>query len=165
MLEHNNIVRRCLVSVASLAIGAGTWLPSVAMAAPGWKPQDIYATDQAAEKFQASDTMTFAQGFITTGFGIAIAVFVLKVILTAVDRLIFGGSSNSSFRLDEIPLVGAYADPERDSGGDGPSSPWTWQRIWIHFAIQITLCVSAIFITNLLISLIGTVLTESELMS
>lgn len=163
MLSSSNPIRRGLVRAAVLAMSVGTIVPSVALAAPGWDPDDIYDTNSVQDKYDSGTTLEFAKSIITAFFGIAIAVFVLKVVLTAVDRLLLGGDSNSGFRLDEIPLVGAYTDPEKGGAGDGPASPWTWQRIWAYFAVQITLCVSAIALTSLLVSIIGTVVTESGL--
>lgn len=155
-------IRRVLVTGTSVAIAAMGLVPSVALAGTdgtiGWGPSDIARPTQDTSQFEAPGIAAFAKGIVQGCLGIAIAVFVLKIVLTAVDRLILaGGSSDESFRLDDIPLVGAYRDPERGMHGGQPGSSWTWVRIWSHFALQVGLCVSAWVITEVLIRLIGTV--------
>lgn len=125
----------------------------------GW--QDI--GKETPQGVTAGNVSTFGETLMKAVLGIVIGVFVLKVVLTAVDRIIFGGSNsggnkgngNEGFRLDDIPIIGAYRDPERS--GD---SPWTWQRIFTFFAIQIALAAGAYVIVGLMMSLLSTVFSK-----
>lgn len=141
-----------LAGFASGLAWAAYYSPTAALAL-GWGPDQVVTPKKT---YTPAGIGEFARSFITGFLGLAVIVFVLKVVLTAVDRFIFVGSSNNGFRLDELPLIGAYRNPERDDGHDGGSA-WTWPHIWGHFAIQVGLCAGAWVITEFLIRLISTV--------
>ena len=161
MSNQKSRIRKVLVSVTSATLAMVSVMPSVALAdktTVGWGPTDIARPNGDTSQFEAPGIAAFAKSIVQGCLGIAIGVFVLKIILTAVDRLILaGGSNDESFRLDDIPLVGAYRDPERGANGGQSGSSWTWVRIWSHFALQVGLCVSAWVITELLMRVISTV--------
>jgi hypothetical protein len=152
-----NAFREFLVSVTAGAIALPGIVPTVALAM-GWKSNDIIQDQSVQEKFKPTTMFDWVKGLITAFCGIAMVVFVARVVLTAIDRFIFVGPNNTS-RLDEIPLIGAYPNPEKDSGGEGGST-WTWKRIWLNFAVQMALCVSAFAVTNFLFSIVATVLAK-----
>ena len=155
-------IRKGLVAATATAIGMANAIPSIAFATEksvGWGPDDIAKPKKDTSKFEAQGIAPLARSIVHGFLFIAVAIFVLKIILTAVDRLILaGGSSDESFRLDDVPLVGAYRDPERDVKGGQTGAAWTWSRIWAHFALQVGLCVSAWVITELLMGVISSVI-------
>lgn len=169
------VTARRVVCAARAGIASAMVVAMVAMAAPtaayadsplpfgGWQMGDIApGAEEAAGVYTQDVVLGFAHSLVTTLLGAIVGVFVLKVVLTGIDRLMFGGSGASQgFRLDDIPIIGAYRDPERDTGPGSPgdqktSSPWTWRRIWVHFGIQIALCLGALTITNVLMGIIAT---------
>ena len=146
---------RNAIRMTSVAVTSAAWAlePTVALAI-GWQPDAIAETDSAAGKLTTSSMSDFVWNIVSKALGIAVAVFVLKVVMTAVDRIIFSGAAPGTFRLDEIPLIGAYTDPEKQEG-NGPgvtnsASNWTWPNIWKHFAAQIALAAAASFIVMFL---------------
>lgn len=94
--------------------------------------------------------------------GIAVSIFVLKVVLTAVDRILFDRESletstvgnthyfSESF-LVGLPIIGAYPSPEHQDGGE---TGYTWKRIWLNFMLQIAIAAGAWVIVSLLVGLV-----------
>ncbi|RAP50740.1 MAG: hypothetical protein BZ138_06380, partial [Methanosphaera sp. rholeuAM270] len=98
--------------------------------------------------------------FTTWALGIAIAIFVLKIVLTAIDRMLFASKSASSSGgmggkssggsggvtggdvLTRIPLIGAY-----DSAVD-------WKEVFIHFGKQLAIVVGAWIFVQLVVNLV-----------
>lgn len=162
MLDKHSGMRGVLVKAASLAIVASNMVPTLALAGgPGWGSDDIIDPG-VKDSFQPNSMMEGVQTLISAACGIAMVIFVAKVVLTAIDRFIFVGPGNNS-RLDEIPLVGAYPNPEK-LGPEGGSA-WPWRRIWFNFAVQMLLCVSVFAITSLLFSIVNTVVIKSGVTS
>ena len=106
--------------------------------------------------FTPESVMSVVTVIIRTGLGIAIAIFVLKVVLTAVDRLLLGGTVSpgpagppqEQSMLSQIPVVGAYPPPEPMGGG------YTWGLIFKRFVIQVSLCAGALLITELALGIL-----------
>lgn len=104
---------------------------------------------------QPSQLETNITNAINWGASIAIGFFVMKVIMTAVDRFALA-ESQSPFRLSEIPIIGAYKDPRernkwtehsqqstnRLQGNPQDQEPvWTWKQIFKHFIKNIIIIV------------------------
>lgn len=105
-----------------------------------------------------SETVRKVSGWI---LGIAIVLFVLKVVLTAVDRILVGNDSQSGYPsnsfLTRIPIVGAYPLP---TGGQGGERGYTWKDIWVHFGVQIAIAISAWFLVQLSIGIVSAVVSR-----
>ena len=117
--------------------------------------QGVLKEDPTA-MFTPDSVMSVVTNVIRTSLGIAIAIFVLKVVLTAIDRLLLGGTVSpgpagppqEQSMLSQIPLVGAYPPPEPMGGG------YTWGLIFKRFVIQVSLCVGALLITELALGIL-----------
>lgn len=144
------------VGTAALSMGA----PSVAFAVKGgYTPDTILknATDEAGGGIQ-NDALTGdalnerVSAIAGWAIGIAVVLFVLRVVLTAVDRMVLGGEDaygNQQSVLAGIPVVGAYPPKQNDGSG------YTWKDIWINFAKQLAICAGAWFLVNMIVSLVG----------
>lgn len=122
-----------------------------------------------ADKIIQADSLSTAVRPILNAFaGIAVALFVLRIALTAIDRFALSRSSNPiPFRLSSIPVIGAYPDPndirqldEQDmlakkiNGDKSRPYVWTWAVIWKHFAVQIIVLSGAWIIANILLQVL-----------
>lgn len=122
----------------------------------GWGVQEeadaVGASRSAASNVKPSTIAPIFTAVTNWVAGIAIAIFVLRVAMTAIDRLLFSGhGAGPALRLSEIPFIGAYPDPddrvEADDANAAQSAGrqaraksetlWTWGRIWKRFAIQL----------------------------
>ena len=136
-------------------------MPTTAMAL-GWKANDMIqntsgATGMNAASINKETLATWVQNFTTWILGIAIVLFVLKVVLTAVDRLVFdsqgdgkggtrknleNGKGNGGGVLCQIPLIGAY-DPSM-----------AWKDIFIHFGKNLAIVAGAWVIVQIVTGVI-----------
>lgn len=104
-------------------------------------------TDQKLTGERVSNTVT---GIVTWVLGLVIIIFVLKVVLTGVDRILNDPDNSASKEnsvLTKLPIVGAYPPPT--NGPDG-SEGYSWSKVWMNFAMQIAIAVGAWFIVNLI---------------
>ena len=87
--------------------------------------------------------------------GLATVCFVLKVVMTAVDRMVLGNTNDgmpqrggqrnqqsSGFRLSDIPLIGAY-QPDV-----------SWKQVWLNFAKNLAIVVGVYVIISLIMGVI-----------
>lgn len=85
--------------------------------------------------------------------GLAVVCFVLKVVMTAVDRMVLGniddgpqrgqrGGQGSGFRLSDIPMVGAYPPDV------------SWKQVWLNFAKNLAIVVGVYLIIELIMGVI-----------
>ena len=136
-------------------------VPSTALAL-GWEANQMISqttgtTGMTAASINQNTLATWVQNFTTWILGIAIVMFVLKVVLTAVDRLVFdsgpdksgqtkrnleGGKGNGGGVLCQIPLIGAY-DPSM-----------AWKDIFIHFGKNLAIVAGAWVIVQIVTGVI-----------
>lgn len=148
---------------ALLASGLASFmmlLPSHAHAL-GWKAQDMIAQTSGVTELDAKPiTQADVAGWVNTMtvwiLGLAIVFFVLKVVLTAIDRMLFqnkmdGGGKGGGGRgtgsaeetvLNRIPFIGAYPQ-------DVP-----WKEIWIHFGKNVAIVAGAWILVNLVVNIV-----------
>lgn len=148
---------------ALLASGLASFmmlLPSHAHAL-GWKAQDMIAQTSGVTELDAKPiTQADVAGWVSTMtvwlLGLAIVFFVLKVVLTAIDRMLFqnkmddggkggGGRGTGSAEetvLNRIPFIGAYPQ-------DVP-----WKKIWIHFGKNVAIVAGAWILVNLVVNIV-----------
>ena len=162
------------VKTAIVATGAVTGSLALApheAAAVGWDADEMMTSagktsgNIAPTKIDASTVDQWVTGITNWLIGIAVVVFVLRVVLTAVDRMVLGntqdgmggrpgpggpgggpggpgGPQGGGFRLSDIPVVGAY--PPNIS----------WKQVWINFAKNLALVVGAYIIVQLIMGVI-----------
>lgn len=87
--------------------------------------------------------------------GMTIVLFVLKVILTAVDRMLLSSPEAGDSVLVRLPVIGAY--PMVDPGNPGKKG-YEWKNIWILFFIQLLVCAGVWFFIDVIIGLISALL-------
>lgn len=148
---------------ALLATGLASFmmtLPQQAFAL-GWQAKDMIANTSGVTELDAKPiTQAEVAGWVTSVttwvLGLAIVFFVLKVVLTAVDRMLFqnkmdgtarggakgGGGGEDGSVLSRIPFVGAYPQTE------------PWKEIWIHFGKNIAIVAGAWVLVNLVVNVI-----------
>lgn len=142
--------------------------PQSAMAL-GWEPESMVAqttgtTGMTAANINQQSLANWVQSFTTFILGIAIVLFVLKVVLTAVDRMIFknnisggggggagagrpgapsgGGGGGGGFTLANIPIVGAYPQDT------------DWKDVFIHFGKNIAIVAGAWVLVQIVVGVI-----------
>jgi hypothetical protein len=158
-----NKLNKTLGSLLLLSSGlatAATIAPQYASAL-GWEANDMIknttgATGMTAATIDQQSLAKWVTDFTTFLLGIAIVLFVLKVVLTAIDRMIFksdvggsdsgskqrSGGSSSGFSLADIPFIGAYPQ-----GTD-------WKDIWKHFALQIAIVAGAWVLVQVMVGVV-----------
>lgn len=135
-------------------------LPQTALAIEGWTPdaaiRGMAGNSVSVKKFDEQTLMNWVQTMAMWLLGIAVILFVLKVVLTAVDRLVFGNQDgNVQFGgkgggkgggdagiLTKIPAIGAYP-------ADVP-----WKEIWIHLAKNIAIVAGAWVLVQLIVQVV-----------
>ena len=156
-------IKYVIGSLTAVAM-AGLALPAQAFAASGsWGPSDIIQGDSLdPTQIDANVISEWVRTFTTWIVGIAIVLFVLRIVITAVDRMLFGdpsgggssgggmqprsnggggGSSDSFLRSDNMPIIiRAYDKP--------------WKDIFKTFALQLAVCACAWLIVNILAGVI-----------
>lgn len=165
-----------LAGVGRISLLAGIPLlaaPQVAMA-DDWVSGVLDTSAQNVGEEQAgkptgdsvANTIKSVSGWI---IGIAIVLFVLKVIMTAIDRILFDRDSSIVSRsgntnyfensvLVGIPIIGAYPPPEsrpNDPYADKSKKGYTWKDIWILFFVQLLIAVGSWFFVNLVVDLLA----------
>lgn len=112
-------------------------------------------TDQKLTAGGINETVTGITGWI---LGLAIIIFVLKVVLTAVDRILNDPDNSASQHnsvLTRLPIVGAYPPPTM--GPDG-SEGYSWPKVWMNFGMQIAIAIAVWFIIGLIVGLMSQLL-------
>ena len=160
------------VKTALVATGAVTGSLALApheAAAVGWSPDEMMTSagktgNLNVTTVNASTVDQWVTGITNWLIGIAVVIFVLRVVLTAVDRMVLGntmdgmggrpgpggpggtggpgGPQGQGFRLSDIPVVGAY-----------PPNV-TWKQVWINFAKNLALVVGAYVIVQLIMGVV-----------
>lgn len=149
---------RYLSTVGMTAIGTG--MPTVAFAAKGYQPNDILkeATSEGtggninANELTGDALSERVTSIATWAIGVAVVLFVLRVVLTAVDRMVLGGEDqygNQQSVLAAIPMVGAYPPKQNDGSG------YSWKDIWLNFGKQLAICAGAWFLVNLMVNAVS----------
>lgn len=162
-------MKNAIKTARYLTIGtAGAWtlgalaLPGVAMAAGGqWKPEDMMknaggtAGLNTGSNVITTQTVTdWVNTVVSWAVGIFVAFFVLRIALTAFDRMVIA-NMNTTFAVP-----GAYPNPgderydKNDIQNEGATVGWTWKRIWINFAKNIAIVVGAWLIVQLIMNLV-----------
>ena len=138
----------------------------------GWNPTDMLnKTNTGGGNFNATTinqqtVFNWVQTITTWVLGIAIVLFVLKVVLTAIDRMVFdpdkggtggggggggmgGGGGNRGGRqgsgesiLSRIPIIGAY------------DASMSWKEIWKSFAKNIAIVAGAWVLVQLIAGIV-----------
>lgn len=141
------------------AVLASAGITTAIMSAPqsamalGWDPQSMVAqttgtTGMTAANINQQSFANWVQTFTTFLLGIAIVLFVLKVVLTAIDKMVFaqldsqGKAKEGDFTLSKIPIVGAYP-------------PGTeWKEVFIHFGKNIAIVAGAWVLVQIVVGVI-----------
>lgn len=147
-----------------------TGLASLAMTLPqqafalGWGAKDMISnttktTELDAKPITQKEVADWVTSVTTWVLAIAIVLFVLKVVLTAIDRLLFqqnvatGGqgtraagrgsaTGDEQTLLQRIPFLGAYPQTEG------------WKEIWIHFGKNVAIVAGAWVLVNLVVNVV-----------
>lgn len=159
-----------LAVMSSGALASLMALPSTAFAL-GWDPDDMMdkagtgtGVGLSSGTINQQTLADWVMGLTTFLLGIAIVLFVLKVVLTAVDRMIFkndingggggggggmpgrggggGGGGSNGFSLANIPIVGAYPQDVE------------WKTIFIHFGKNVAIVAGAWVLVQIVVSVI-----------
>lgn len=145
--------------------------------------QDLKDSNFYVENDLTPSTLTsVGHTLINTLLFIAIGIFVLRIALTAFDRIVFsnlGGSMPAI--LESIPAIGPYPDPSRGSAESqntlmnnssslrrgfvsygipvqrDTKKVWTWAAIWKNFALQLAIAGGVWILASLLLGVLGSV--------
>lgn len=174
--EKGNEVRRVIVVTAKTMciMMAATYLATPVTAhAIGWDVQEeadaVGASQSAAANAQPETIAPIFTAITNWAIGIAVAIFVLRVAMTALDRFVFSKQGAvPAFKLSEIPFIGAYPDPDdliemdeananayaAQHGHTKNETLWTWGRIWKRFAIQMGVIACVWILTRFLLGVV-----------
>lgn len=162
-LRYMKPLMKTIYAVAGLGIIA---YPEMAYAI-GWSVQN-----EAAELGAGSSAQAMVQpGILSPLFvravniiaGTAVAIFILRIIMTAVDRFLLAGATDIHFRLSDIPFIGAYPNPDdpyqpdetpKGKGNKNDGEVWTWGHIFKRFFIQMCIVAGAYAITRVVLEVI-----------
>lgn len=158
---------RYLSAVGTVAVGSGApmlLVPTAALAAGGgvstnngFKATDMLnkaANDGGfkVDTINADSINATVTKIASWAIGVAVSLFVLRVVLTAVDRMVLGGQDQYGQQqsvLSGIPVVGAYPPKQNDGSG------YTWKDVWMNFAKQLAICVGAWFGVSLVVGVVS----------
>ena len=160
---------RYALRAGAMTLGTGAPLaislaaPATAIAADGqWTAESMLNSAGESDTFDNNKVKKINGEYITGivnniaswAIGIAVALFVLRVVMTAVDRMIVGEkvdprTGRVQSVLSSIPVIGAY--PPKDMQGNG----YDWKDVWLNFAKQLAICVGAWFLVNLIMGLVS----------
>ena len=117
--------------------GSGAW------GNVGWKGGEFAAKQGVSPNAKLSPADQFGPVLtqVVTAFcGVAVVVFVFRIVITAVDRMVFGGS-----QFNSIPLVGSYKNE-----GDTQA----WGNIFRKFAVQLAIVAGTWIIVSLVAGIV-----------
>ena len=157
---------RYLSAVGTVALGSAAPMmlsPSMALAEKGISTQNGFkASDMLGnagnqggfkvDNINGSSINATVTAIAGWAIGVAVALFVLRIVLTAVDRMVLGGQDQYGQQqsvLSGIPIVGAYPPKQQDGSG------YTWKDVWLNFAKQLAICVGAWFGVSLVVGVIS----------
>lgn len=156
---------RCAMLIASMPAAIGTALATPAFAAGQWKVNDMLTNAGKEAGVQPTQvtagTITeWVNTIVSWAIGIFVAFFVLRIALTAFDRMVLANSNSTA----HVP--GAYPNPgdERYDPNDVQGAPpegWTWKRIWINFAKNIAIVAGAWAFVQLIMGIVQMVMTQA----
>lgn len=157
-----NVIKTSLVVIGA---ATATLMPTTALAynsgAPDWSAGTMLsngASDAGVKirNVSSGDINDWVIGISKWIAGLAVVFFVLRVVMTAVDRMVLGNiddgqqhgggtrgpQQNSGFRLSEIPVIGAY-DPSV-----------SWKQVWLNFAKNLAIVAGAYLIVMLIMNVV-----------
>lgn len=179
MQKHNINIQK---SVITLLSATGTSIVSLSTTATqahatGWDISDeanAVGATKSAEKYASTGVMLpIIQSIANWALGLAITIFILRVALTALDRLAFSHQgAKTSFTLSEIPFIGAYPNPDdfelmdetnakayaMTHGKPKQNEFWTWKRIWTRLFTQLIFATGSWMIVKILLGLLQSLL-------
>lgn len=162
------------VSLGALAGLGVVMLPEMAFAATGgasgaqWNVSSMLNNAGSnsgvgfkADALQSSSIADKVNGVASWIIGLAVIFFVLRVVLTAADRMVFA-NSNTTFHVPfAYPNPGDERYDENDLKGKQPPEGWTWKRIWLNLAKQIALAAGAWVLVQLVMTLVQFVFSNT----
>lgn len=179
MQKHNINILKSIITLLSATGASAVSLSTTTMPAyaTGWNISDeanaIGAT-KSAEKYASTGViLPIIQSIANWALGLAIVIFILRVALTALDRIAFSRQgTKTSFTLSEIPFVGAYPNPDNlvlmdetnakayamTHGKPKQNEFWTWKRIWTRLFTQLIFATGAWMIVKILLGLLQSLL-------
>lgn len=100
-------------------------------------------------------TVTYwVNGIANWAVRIAVAFFVLRIVLTAIDRFVLANSNTTAHVPLSYPNPGDERYDENDVKGNTPPEGWTWKRIWINFGKNLGILAGAWLIVQLIMGII-----------
>ena len=100
-------------------------------------------------------TVTYwVNGIASWAVRIAVAFFVLRIVLTAIDRFVLANSNTTAHVPLSYPNPGDERYDENDVKGNTPPEGWTWKRIWINFGKNLGILAGAWLIVQLIMGII-----------
>lgn len=157
MFDIKKKIGTVLLGISGVA-AAFMSLPQKASAV-GWEPNEMISSATGQANIDPTVvTQANIAGVVQTVtrwiLGIAIVLFIAKVVLTAIDRMLFQdpkagrNSSDKDGFLQQIPVIGAYpADQE-------------WKNVWLHFGKNVAIVVGAWLIVQILVGIVSFVFTS-----
>lgn len=134
--------------VPAMAAGPGQWSVNTMLNnagnSGGVTPRSIDATD----------ITNWVNTVVSWAVGIAVAFFVLRVALTAFDRMVLANSNTTAHVPGAYPNPGDERYDPNDVQGNTPPEGWTWKRIWINFAKQIALVAGAWVLVQIVMGIV-----------
>lgn len=141
------------------ALGTSLIVPAQQALALGWDANDMItrttgSTGVNVATINQQTLSNWVTSLTTWIVGLAIVIFVLKVVFTAVDRMIFSkdggkgaGGGNDRGKDDggilcKIPLVGGY------------DASMSWKEIWIQFGKNVAIVAGAWLLVQILVGVV-----------
>lgn len=160
-------VARSMLYVCTGAITAGTLLaPATALANNQWNPKTMLqnAGQSAGVHVNEINTSTVT-GWVNTvvswAIGIVVAIFVLRIALTAFDRMVLANNNSTAHIPFAYPNPGDERYDPNDIRGNTPPEGWTWKRIWINFAKNIAIVAGAWLLVQIVMQIVLMVMNQA----
>lgn len=100
-----------------------------------------------------STVTRWVNGIANWAVGIAVALFVLRIILTAIDRFVLANMNTTAHVPGSYPNPGDERYDENDVKGNPPEG-WTWKHIWFNFGKNLGILAGAWLIVQVIMGII-----------
>lgn len=124
-----------------------------------WSADEILGSSNGGITIDQNTVSNGIKNFAQFIIAMAVVFFVLRVVLTAVDRMVFANLGA------QVRVPFSYPNPGDDrwdlddkQNGLDRTMPWTWKRIWLNFAKNIGIAAAAWLLVQLVVAMIQFVL-------
>lgn len=164
--KRNIKIARSMLYACTGALTIVALVPETALAAGGqWDVDSMLEkggqTAGISVTTVTAETITqWVNRIVSWAIGIFVAFFVLRIALTAFDRMVLANSNSNAHVPFAYPNPGDERYDPNDIKGNTPPEGWTWKRIWINFGKNIAIVAGAWVLVQLVMGIVSMVMSN-----